>query len=163
MIRLVTQRPKAVASQGKQSKIIVDLRLNKSDYWPTILYNTLQYLTIPIIPTLPYIRIIVNKLNNVIRLVTQRLEAVASQAKQSEIVDLQLTNQIADLHYPTIPYNTFNTYNSIIKVNLLCTLAQLKSKVEERQHSGDHLVVSNQDNDTTDTTILYLCEVNVLQ
>ena len=26
--------------------------------------------------------------------------------KQSEIVDLQLTNQIPDLLYPTIPYNT---------------------------------------------------------
>ena len=41
-----------------------------------------------------------------IRLVTQRLEAVASRAKQSEIVDRQLINQIPDLHYPTIPYNT---------------------------------------------------------
>ena len=42
----------------------------------------------------------------VIRLVTQRPEAVASQAKRSEIVDCQLTNQIPDLHYPTILYNT---------------------------------------------------------
>ena len=45
-------------------------------------------------------------------------------------------------------------YGDTCIVNLLCMLAQLKSKVEERQHSGDHLV-SNQENDTTDTTILY--------
>ena len=51
----------------------------------------------------------------------------------------------------------------IMVINLLCMLVQLKSKVEERQHSGVHLVVSNQDNDTTDTTILYLCEINILQ
>ena len=34
--------------------------------------------------------------------------------KRSEIVDLQLTNQIPDLLYPTIPYNTYNTYITII-------------------------------------------------
>ena len=103
-------------------------------------------------------------------MVTRRLEAVASQAKQSKIVDLQLTNQIADLHYSIIPYNTYLVFTCstyirimiIIMVNLLCMLVQLKSKVEERQHSGDHLVVSNQDNDTTDTTILYLCEIKFI-
>ena len=31
---------------------------------------------------------------------------IASRAKRSKVVDCQLTNQIPDLHYPTIPYNT---------------------------------------------------------
>ena len=56
-------------------------------------HNT--YITYPIVVT-----------NTVIRLANQRPKAVASRAKQSEIVDLQLINQIPDLHYPTIPYNT---------------------------------------------------------
>ena len=49
-----------------------------------------------------------------IRLVTQRPETVASRAKQSEIVDLQLTNQIPDLQYLTIlalPYS-----NTVIRL-----------------------------------------------
>ena len=51
-----------------------------------------------------------NYIISAIRLVTQRPEAVASRAKQSKTVDLQLTNQIPDLQYLTIPYNTYNTY-----------------------------------------------------
>ena len=54
-----------------------------------------------------------------IRLVTQRPKAVASRAKQSEIVDLQLTNQIPDLHYPTIPYNTYITIHCKTKCVVL--------------------------------------------
>ena len=34
--------------------------------------------------------------------------------KRSEIVDLQLTNQIPGLLYLTIPYNTYNTYITLI-------------------------------------------------
>ena len=40
--------------------------------------------------------------NSGIRLVTQRPEAVASRAKQNEVVDHQLTNQIPDQRYLTI-------------------------------------------------------------
>ena len=60
------------------------------------LTQTLQYLTIP---TLPHC---CNKYCDSIGHSESQ-----GQAKQSEIVDLQLTNQIAD---PTIPYNTYNTY-----------------------------------------------------
>ena len=31
---------------------------------------------------------------------------IASREKRSKVVDCQLTNQIPDLQYPTIPYNT---------------------------------------------------------
>ena len=65
----------------------------QSDSWPTLPYNTLQYLQYHIIVVT----------NTVIRLVTQRPEAVASEVK------FQLTNQIPDLLYPTIPYNTYIT------------------------------------------------------
>ena len=82
-------------------------------HYPTIPYNTLQYLQ--------YLHYPIVVTNTVIRLVTQGPEAVASRAKQSEVVDCQLTNQIPDLHYPTIPYNTlqyftipYNTYNTYI-------------------------------------------------
>ena len=97
MIRLVTQRPEAVVSRAKQSEIVDCQLINQIPdlHYPTIPYNTLQYLHYPIIVT-----------NTVIRLVSQRPEAVASQANQSEIVDRQLINQIPDLHYPTIPCNT---------------------------------------------------------
>ena len=56
-------------------------------FYPTIPYNT--YITIIVVT------------NAVIRLVTQRPEAV--RGKQSEIVDLQLTIQIL---YSTVPYDT---------------------------------------------------------
>ena len=84
------------------SKIVDHQLINQIPdlHYLTIPYNTLKYLTIPTIPTLPSS---CNK--SVIRLATQRPEAVASRAKQSEIVDRQLINQIPDLHYPTIPYN----------------------------------------------------------
>ena len=49
---------------------------------------------------------------------SQEMISSISGNKQSEIVDLQLTNQIPDLLYPIIPYNTlqylhyqYNTYN----------------------------------------------------
>ena len=54
-----------------------------------------KYLHYPIVVT-----------NTVIRLVSQRPEAVASRVNQSEVVNRQLINQIPDLQYPTIPYNT---------------------------------------------------------
>ena len=44
-------------------------------------YNTLQYLTIPTIPTLPYTYVVVTNTCTVIRFVTQGPEAVAFRAK----------------------------------------------------------------------------------
>ena len=101
--RLVTQRPEAVASRAKRSEI-VDLQLTNQIpdlHYPTIPYNTLQYLHYPTL------KINIVATNNVIWLVTQRPEAVASRAKQSETaVDRQLTNQIPlpcnTLQYPTL-------------------------------------------------------------
>ena len=98
--------------------------------YPTIPYNTLQCLHYPIVVT-----------NTVIRLVTQRPEAVASI-----VVDCQLTNQIPDLHYPTIPYNNFtipyNTYNPTLpySCNKYCDLighsvargCSIPSKIKDR-------------------------------
>ena len=111
VIQLVTQTPKAVASRAKRSEI-VDLQLINQipdlQYLTNTLQN-LQYLNYPTVVT-----------NTVIRLVTQRPKAVASRAKRSEIVDLQLTNQIADLHYPTLPYNTLFTIPSIPTLPCSC-------------------------------------------
>ena len=58
----------------------------------TLPYNTLQYLTIP---TLPY------SCNKYCDRITH--SEAQGCGKRSEIVDLQLTNQIPDLLYPTIP------------------------------------------------------------
>ena len=62
----------------------------------TLLYDTLQYLTVPTIPILPYN---FNKYCDPIG----HSEAQNCD-KRSEIVDLQLTNQIDS--WPTLPYNT---------------------------------------------------------
>ena len=106
MIRLVIQRPEAVAFRAKRGEI-VDLQLTNQIPDLTIPYNTLQYLIIPTIPTLPYS---CNKYCDPIGHSEAR-----GCGKRNEIVDLQLTNQIPDLLYPIIPYcnNTYNTYITI--------------------------------------------------
>ena len=81
-------------------------------------YFTLQYLTIP---TLPYI---CNKYCDPIDHSEPR-----DCDKRSEIVDLQLTNQIPDLLYPTIPYNTLQyLHYRIVVTNTVIPLVTQRSE-----------------------------------
>ena len=73
----------------------MDLQTDQSDSWPTLPYNTLQYL---------HYHYSCNKYCDPI----DHSEAWDCD-KRSEIEDLQLTNQIPGLLYPTIPYNTYIT------------------------------------------------------
>ena len=71
---------------GKRSQIV---DLQPTNQIPNLLYHTLQYLTIPTIPALSY------SCNKYCDLISH--SEVRGCGKQSEIVDLQLTNQIPDL------------------------------------------------------------------
>ena len=93
-----TMMANALANKLNKKVSEQHLETDQSDSWPTLSYNTLQYLTIPTIPTLPYSY---NKYCDPIGHSEAR-----DCGKQSEIVDLQLINQIPD---PTIPHNTYIT------------------------------------------------------
>ena len=71
---------------------------DQSDSWPILPYNTLQYLTIPIIPTLPYS---CNKYCNSIGHSGARGCSIPSKAKWSSGLPTDQSDS-----WPTLPYNT---------------------------------------------------------
>ena len=85
--------------------------------------NSLQYLTIPTIPTLPY------SCNKYCDLIGHSVARGCSIPRK--IKDRLLINQIPDLHYPTISYNTLQYLHYPIYVVVTNTVIRLVTRRPE--------------------------------